>query len=322
MESIRIEIENLVDLETLSQEFDIPKKELIAFHNQHCSLHETLPDQLPKYIKYLYIPADKKSLWKNSSLLHSRVDLPNTPADLTYGILIRELSSGIQMHYLIDIQRGNGNMVSMKKRKMYVNDQELEKMIEKLVESASEALYPLDFSLRKDGSADKILNAKDIQKRWKEECLPKIKQYYVGTVADECIGKLDRFYETIGDDPAELYSNIFYPVFFLPLYTSYPDYQKTESLSFYFSSIDESVSYDAQFSLQDTFTEHDKILIRIKGEEKNVGEVGRKQGSLNLEYRLDRNTKYISSVEGELSTFYQNEEIRIYIEIYHQKSYI
>lgn len=322
MESIRIEIENLVDLETLSQEFDIPKKELIAFHNQHCSLHETLPDQLPKYIKYLYIPADKKRLWKDSRLLYSGIDLPDTPADLTYGILIRESSTEIQMHYLVDIQKGNGSRISITKRKMYVNDQELEKMMEKLAETASEALYPLDFSLRKDGSPNKILNTKDIQKRWRKEYLPKIKQYYVGAIADEFIGKLDRFYATIDDDPCQLYINIFYPVFFLPLYTSYSDYQKTESLSFYFSSIDEYVSYDAQFSLQDTFTEDDKILIRIKGEEKNEGSVGRKQGTLNLEYRLDRNTKYISSVEGELSTFYQNEEIRIYIEIYHQKSYI
>lgn len=322
MESIRIEIENLIDLETLSQEFDIPKKELIAFHNRHCALNETLPDQLPKYIRYLYIPADKKRVWKNSHLLHSRIDFPDAPADLTYGVLIRDSSSEIQMHYLIDIQKGNGNRVSITKRKMYVNDQELDQMMEKLAETASEALYPLDFSLKKNGSPDTILNAKDIQKRWKEECLPKIKQYYVGTVADEFIGKLDRFYEIIDDDPAELYANIFYPVFFLPLYTFYPDYQKREPLNFYFSSIDESVSYDAQFSLQDTFTEDGKIVICIQGEEKNEGEVGRKQGSLNLEYRLDKDTKYISSVEGALSTFYQNEEIRIYIEIYQQKSYI
>lgn len=322
MKSIRIEIGNLMDLETLSQEFDIPKQELIAFHNQHCALHETLPDQLPKYIKYLYIPADKKSLWKDSHLLHSRIDLPDTPADLTYGILIRESLSEIQMHYLIDIRKEIENRISITKRKMYVNDQELEKMMEKLAETASEALYPLDFSLKKNGSPDKILNGKDIQERWKNECLPRIKQYYVGTVADEFIGKINRFYETLDDDPAELYANIFYPVFFLSLYTFYPDYQKTEPLNFYFSSIDESVSYDAQFSLQDTFTEDDKIVIRIQGKEKNEGEVGRRQGSLNLEYRLDKDTKYISSVEGALSTFYQNEEIRIYIEIYQQKSYI
>lgn len=322
MESIRIKIENLDDLDILSQEFNIPKKELIDFHNQHCALHEILPDHLPKYLKYLYIPAGKQNLWKNKNLLHSRIDLPDTPADLTYGVLIKDLSSEIQMHYLVDIRRGNENRISITKRKMYVNDQELEQMMEKLAEMASEALYPLDFSLKKNGSPDKILNGKDIQKRWKKECLPRIKQYYVGAVAHEFIGKLDRFYETVGDDPAELYPNIFYPVFFLPLYTLYPDYQKTESLSFYFSSIDESVSYDVQFSLRKIFTAQDKILIHIKGEEKNDGEVGKKQGHLNLEYRLDRDTKYISSVEGELSTFYRNEEMKIYIEIYQQKSYI
>lgn len=322
MESIRIEIGDLTDLEILSREFSLPRKELIDFHNRHCLLHEILPDHLPKYIKYLYIPADKEIQWKDKILPHSRLDLPDIPADLTYGVLIKDSFSGIQMHYLVDIQRGYENKISFTKRKMYVNGQELELMIEKLTEAASEALYPLDFSLKKNGNIDKILNAKDIQKRWEEEYLPRIKQYYVGTVADEFIGSLARFYETIDTNPEDLYTNIFYPVFFLPLYTSYPDYQKQESLRFYFSGIDQPVSYAALFSLQKAFTEQNQILIDIKGEEEENGEVGGKKGHLNLTYRVDRNTKYISSIEGELSIFYRNEEMNIYIEIYQQKSYI
>ncbi|REC59310.1 hypothetical protein DRF65_26800 [Chryseobacterium pennae] len=321
MESIRIEVGNLADLEILSKEFNIPKKELIAFHNQHCSLHEILPDHLPKYIKYLYIPADIQ-IQRKDKIVNSRIDLPDTLADLTYGVLIKDALSGIQMHYLVDIQREYENKVSFTKRKMYVDDQELELMMEKLIESASEALYPLDFSLKKDGKIDKILNGKEIRKRWEKEYLPKIKQYYVGSVAEEFIDKLNGFYENIDEAPEDLYTNIFYPIFFLPLYTSYPNYEKEESLSFNFSGIDQFVSYAAHFSMQKTFTEQDQILIHVTGEEEDNGEVGGKRGSLNVMYRVDKNTKYITSVEAELSTFYRNEEIKIYIEIYQQKSYI
>ncbi|MDN3693005.1 hypothetical protein QWZ06_12290 [Chryseobacterium tructae] len=234
MENIRIEIKDITDLDSLSREYDISKEELIAFHNQHCALHEIIPGNLPKYLKYIYIPAEKKSKWKEKSLLISQITLPDTLEESTYGILITTLLPETKIQYLVDIQRKRELIVSVVRRKMYINDQEIELMVEKLMETASEALYPLQISLKKDGRTEEILNGNEIRKRWKEEYYPKIQEYYVGEAADEIIEKLNRFYEKMSGSTEALHYNLFYATYFIPLYTSYPDYQKEEILSFYF----------------------------------------------------------------------------------------
>lgn len=323
MENMRIEIKDITDLDFLSREYDISKEELIAFHNKHCALHEIIPGNLPKYLRYIYIPADKESKRKAKSLLISQIPLPDTPEELTYGVLITTASAEFKIQYLVDIHRKENAEVSVVRKKIYVNDQEIELMVEKLIETAGEALYPLHISLKKDGRTEAILNGSEIRNRWKEEYLPRIQQYYEGETAEETIEKLNRFYENINGSTEALHQNLFYTIYFMLLYTSYPDYQKEEILNFYFPSLDEIISYTAVFSLQKILTDHDKILIRVKGEQvNNPMATDLKKGSVYLLYQLDKQSKSIFSVVGELSAFHQNKEISIAIEIYQQKSYI
>lgn len=323
MENIRIEIKDITDLDSLSREYDISKEELIAFHNQHCALHEIIPGNLPKYLKYIYIPADKESKRKEKSLLISQITLPDTPEESTYGVLITTALPETKIHYLVDIQRKEKMAVSVVRKKIYVNDQEIELMVEKLIETAGEALYPLQISLKKDGRPEAVLNANEIKNRWKEEYYPRIRQYYEGEVADEAIRKLNRFYENMSGSTEVLHHNLYYAIYFMPLYTLYSNYQKEEILTFYFPSLEEVISYTAIFSLQKTLTDHDKILIHIKGEQINTPiATDLKKGTLDLIYQLDRETKSISSIVGKLSVFHQNNEIGIAIEIYQQKYYI
>ncbi|WP_068943465.1 hypothetical protein [Chryseobacterium timonianum] len=323
MESIRIEIKDITNLDSLSREYDLSKEELIAFHNQHCALHEIIPGNLPKYLKYIYIPADKESKRKEKSLLISQIALPDTPEESTYGILITTALQETRIHYLVDIQRKEKMAVSVVRKKIYINDQEIELMVEKLIETAGEALYPLQISLKKDGRPEAILNRNEIKNRWEREYYPKLHQYYEGEVADEMIEKLNRFYENMSGSTEVLHQNLFYAIYFMPLYMLYPDYQKEEILTFYFPSLDEIITYTTIFSLQKTLTDHDKILIHIKGEQINTPiATDLNKGTLDLLYQLDRETKSISSIVGKLSAFHQNKEIDIAIEIYEQKSYI
>lgn len=321
MESITLKIENIVDIDALSREYDMAKEDLISFHNQHCALHEILPEALPKYIQYLYLPADKYRNWEKKQVQISRIDMPATLDILTYGVLIRQYPSDVQINYLVDIQKKEENEVSVKRHKLYVDEIEVELMVEKMMETAGEALYPLKLSLGNEGKIENILNVKEIISRWNKKYLPALQAYYKGKTAEDIMEKQDRFYKNMGNGPEVLDHNIFYSIFFLPLYGSYPDYQKKEELSFYFSPIDEMVSFDASFSLQKTYTEQGKIVIQIRGEQNNA-EVGLEKGCLDLIYKLDKETNSIFSVEGNLSTFYNKEEFKVYIEIYHQKSYI
>ncbi|WBV61003.1 hypothetical protein PFY12_02510 [Chryseobacterium camelliae] len=323
MESVKIEIENLVDINLLSEEYDISKEELISFHNQNCTLHELLPEQLPKYIKHIYIPLDKYNQWKKKQILSAHIEIPEFSGEFTYGVSIRQEPSDLKMHYLTDIQRLPGNTVSVSRQKLYVNDEEVNLMVEKLIETAGEALYPIHLSLHQQGNLSEIKNGKDIQIRWKEVYLPKIRERYVGETTDEMIAKFNRFYEHIETGMVSLQHNIFYPVFFLPLYDRYPNYQKKEQVEFYFPNLGETVLYDAVFSLQKMYTDRGRILVHITGdqcyEEISLDE---KKGKIDLVYRLDKKTRNISSVTGTLSTFYDHQEIKIFIEIYQQESYL
>ncbi|MCE3074543.1 hypothetical protein [Chryseobacterium gwangjuense] len=323
MESVKIEIENLVDINFLSEEYDISKEELISFHNQNCTLHELLPEQLPKYIKYLYVPVDKYNQWKEKQLLSSHIEIPEFSGEFMYGVSIVQQPQDLRMHYLVDIQRLSENRVSVSRQKLYVNDEEVNLMVEKLIETAGEALYPLHFSLHQKGNLSEIKNGKDIQIRWKEIYLPTIRERYVGEITDEMIAKFNRFYEHIEKNIVSLQQNIFYPVFFLPLYDRYPGYQKREQIEFYFPDLGETVFYDAVFSLQKMYTDRGRILVHITGdqgyEEISLDE---KKGKIDLVYQLDKKTRNISSVTGTLSTFYDHQEIKIFIEIYRQESYL
>ncbi|MDR2237049.1 MAG: hypothetical protein LBE92_13085 [Chryseobacterium sp.] len=323
MESIKIEIRDLVDIDSIAEEYNISKKELISFHNRNCALHELLPESLPKYISSIYIPVEKYTQWKEKQLPASRIDRPGISEKLTYGVLINQKSSELQISYLIDIHRFAEHKASVYRQKLEVNNHDVEFMVEKLMETAGEALYPIHLSLDRKGKPDAIENGEDIQARWKETFRPKIKQYYEGEVTDGLISQIDHFYDTIKNGLGSLQRNIFYPVFFLPVYDSYPDHEKKERLDFYFPSFGETVSYDAVFSLQKTFTEKGRMLVRIKGEQyyEEIS-LDEDKGKIDLVYQLDKETRNIFSVTGSLSTFYDNQEVKIDIEIYRQEAYI
>ncbi len=323
MQSIKIEIDNLVDINFLSEEYGISKEELILFHNQNCKLHELLPEKLPKYISHIYLPVDKYSEWKGKQLLSTHIEIPEFSGDFVYGVSIVQQPSDLKMHYLVDVKRTSENRISISRQKLYVNDEEVNLMVEKLIEIAGEALYPIHFSLDSKGGLEKINNAEEIKARWKEIYLPKIRERYVGEISEEMVAKFNRFYENLENAISSLQRNIFYSIFFLPLYDRYPNYQKEEQVEFYFSNHGESVIYDAVFSLQKTYTHRDKILIHVMGdqyyEEISLDE---NKGKVDLAYELDKRTQNIFSITGKLSTFYDDQETKIFIEIYRQESYL
>lgn len=322
MESIKIEIKNLVDIDSISKEYNISKHELISFHNRNCALHELLPEKLPKYISSIYIPVEKYNAWKEKQLPASRITIPGASEKFTYGVLITQQPSELQMDYLIDIRKQAENKISISRQKLYVNNNEVEMMVEKMMETAGEALYPIEMSLNKKGKPERIDNAEDIRTRWTEEYRPKIKQYYVGEVTDGLVAKFDHFYENIENGVESLQRNIFYPLFFMPVYDSYPDYQKKERLDFYFPSFGETVSYDAVFFLQRIFTDRGRIVVQVKGEQcYDEISLDEDKGRIDLIYQLDKGGN-IFSITGSLSTFYDNQEIKITIEVYRQESYL
>lgn len=53
---IKVNVNGLLLLEMLSLEYQMPKNELIAFHNNYCDVSELMPLNLPKYVPFIYVP--------------------------------------------------------------------------------------------------------------------------------------------------------------------------------------------------------------------------------------------------------------------------
>lgn len=222
---IKLKINGLLDLEALSNEYQIPKEEIVKFHNQHCEIGEILPLHLPKYVPFLYLP---RKNFENRNLEFVKTNDLQYPIGVSqkkYGVVIKYLHSNTQIHFEVDVKR-DGHLVEINKRKNYINNAEVDNIIEKLFEKAEQAIYPLKVTVDEKGSFSKIENEKEIQERWEREYFPKLKEYYVGETAEGILKKMDLAFRNLKSKQVYFSKSVFYKVFFLPVYQTYFNYSK------------------------------------------------------------------------------------------------
>ncbi len=140
-------------------------------------------------------------------------------------MVIKFLPKDIEIHYKIRIKRTQ-NSVEITKEKTYVNNQEVDKIVEQIFEKAEQVLYPLHIITDSGGDIIKISNAAEIAKRWTSDQRPKMKEYYVSEVADALLKQLDHVFKDI-NAKMSCYPEIYFTnYFFLPVYKSYPHFSK------------------------------------------------------------------------------------------------
>ncbi|WP_333852029.1 hypothetical protein [Epilithonimonas sp.] len=313
---IKLKINGLLNLEALSKEYQIPKEEIIKFHNQHCKIGEILPLYLPKYVPFLYLPK-KNYENRNSEFVKSNaLQYPIVVSQKKYGVIIKYLHSNTQIHFEVDIKR-NGHLVEINKGKNYINNAEVENIIEKLFEKAEQAIYPLKISVDKKGSFSKIENEKEIKERWEEEYFPKLKEYYVGETAEEILKKMDLTFRNLKSKQIYFSQSVFYKVFFLPVYQSYSDYSKSGSVDFYFANIQSNKCFDLKYTLDKKYTRGNKIALRISGNEADDEWVKKaEKGNVNWLYKFQKDTHDLFSITGSVSTFDIGKELKIEVQIF------
>ncbi|PIF46538.1 hypothetical protein CLU96_3576 [Chryseobacterium sp. 52] len=319
-EYIQLKTEGLLNLEALSDEYGMTAEELVDFHNRHCSISQLLNISLPKYVEYIYIPSEKFKI-RDSRLLKSKaLEMPTKPSDKVYGVIIKFLPKNLQIHYKIKVKRTPA-YIELSKEKTYVNNQGIDKIIEQLFEKAEQVLYPLQIAPASNGSIQKILNKEDIAQRWKTECFPELKEYYQSETTDRILGQIDQAYADI-DLKKDLFSrNIFYKLFFLPVYKGYPNFFRKDFLQIYFSSLSRNAGYAIEYSLNKEYTRGNKIALKITGtEEEDVFNKNTSKGRINLLYKFERETRDLFSINGTLSTFEKGEEYIIEFQAYEQNN--
>lgn len=314
----KVKIEGILNLKEFSGEYEMTPGELIGFHNKHCNFQELLTLSLPKYVEYVYIPSDKFEIRDRKLLKSATLDLPTVSSEKIYGVIIKFLPKDIQIHYRIKIKRTPFNL-GLTKEKTYVNNQEIDQIIEQLFEKAEQVLYPLQVSVKKNGGLDNIINHEPIANRWETDCLPKLKDYYQSETTDQILTQMDKAYANLNLKKGMFERNIFYKLFFLPIYQGYPQFLRKSFLQVYFSGLAQEIGYETELVLNKEYTRENKIALKIIGtEEENLFNKNRAKGEANLLYKLNKETGEIFSITGYFSTFEKNTEYKIDFQLYEQ----
>lgn len=314
----KVKIEGILNLKEFSGEYEMTPGELIGFHNKHCNFQELLTLSLPKYVEYVYIPSDKFEIRDRKLLKSATLDLPAVSSEKIYGVIIKFLPKDLQIHYRIKIKRTPFHL-ELSKEKTYINNQEIDKIIEQLFEKAEQVLYPLKVSVKKNGRLDNIINYEQIANRWKTDCLPKLKDYYQSETTDQILTEMDLAYANLNLKKGMLERNVFYKLFFLPIYRSYPHFLEKDFLQVYFSGLSQEIGYETELVLNKEYTRGNKIALKITGtEEENLFNKNSTKGEANLLYKLNKETGEIFSITGYLSTFEKNTEYKIDFQLYEQ----
>lgn len=314
----KVKIKGILNLKEFSGEYEMTPGELIGFHNKHCNFQELLTLSLPKYVEYVYIPSDKFEIRDRKLLKSATLDLPAVPSEKIYGVVIKFLPKDLQIHYRIKIKRTPFHL-ELNKEKTYINNQEIDKIIEQLFEKAEQVLYPLKVSVKKNGRLDNIINHEQIANRWKTDCLPKLKDYYQSETTDQILTEMDLAYANLNLKKGMLERNIFYKLFFFPIYRSYPHFLEKDFLQVYFSGLSQEIGYETELVLNKEYTRGNKIALKITGtEEENLFNKNSTKGEANLLYKLNKETGEIFSITGYLSTFEKNTEYKIDFQLYEQ----
>ncbi|WP_426475896.1 hypothetical protein [Chryseobacterium balustinum] len=314
----RVKVEGILNLKEFSGEYEMTPEEFLNFHNKHCSFQELLTLSLPKYVEYVYVPSDKFETRERKSLKSATLNLPAVSSEKIYGVVIKFLPKDLQIHYRIKIERTPFHL-ELTKEKTFVNNQKIDKVIEQLFEKAEQVLYPLQISVNKNGGLENIINHEEIAKRWKADCLPKMKDYYQSETTDHILTQFVQAYANLNLKKEMFERNIFYKLFFLPVYGSYPQFSKKDFLQVYFSGLEQEIGYETELVLNKEYTRGNKIALKITGtEEENLFNKNRTKGEANLLYKLNKETGEIFSITGYLSTFEKNTEYKIDFQLYEQ----
>ena len=316
LEFVKLKIEGIFNLQEIAIEYKMTVLELVTFHNRFCTISELLPLSLPKHVDYIYLPPENFRARDVKILKTSKLNLPQNSSTKKYGVIIKYLPKELQIHFQINVIRTPG-LIEISKEKTYVNNQEIDQTVEQLFEKAEQVLYPMHLSTDDKGRLEQILHGETIAHRWKEDCEPKLREYYQSDTADKIFQKLDVAFSNLDTKLELLKRNIFFKLFFLPVYQNYGNVPKENFILIYLSSLKEEITFKTKYNLEKEYTTGDKIALNMTGyEEENIFNKDREKGKLDLFYKFHKETHEIFSIIGFISAFENNVEYKIDFQLY------
>jgi len=271
---------------------------------------------LSKYVQHVYLPFKNYEEEDIKILKNTTLELPIRNEEKEYGVIIKISPKDLQIHYKIKVKR-TMDLLTLTKDKTYVNNQKIEQTIEQLFEKANNTLYPLQILTERNGALSKIVNAEEVAERWKKETFPKLKDYYQSETTDKILQQFDDTFCNLNKKRQFLERNMFYKLFFLPIYQTYAGFKKESLLQIYHADIAKQINYKMHYTLQKKFTRGNKIALKITGvEDDNLFNENREKGKVELLYKLDKETKVVYSIAGFISYFENDKKHNVDFQLY------
>lgn len=164
---VKVKIQGLFELDKLANKYNLEREFLREFHNSHCNFHEIIPKSLVNYLEYIYIPKTAYNEWNSNQVKSTFIDYPLSKMKTHYGFISTYFPQKLVVQNKFQIERNNF-IVEISKEKTFVNNQELDLIIEQMLEKINETLYPLQLRVNKNGEFDEIINGVEVYDRWKK----------------------------------------------------------------------------------------------------------------------------------------------------------
>lgn len=244
--------------------------------------------------------------------------------DHTYGVLVRYPEKDIVMHYEIACQYkqqvGDGHfLMSMDRKQVFINREIPDLKLYQMADIMVKAFYPIELIVSKtDLQVKKINNHPEILTRG-QQAEQQLKLRYEGELADTFAQQFNRQYSNSNILMDRLQQELFYKLFFFPLYTRYDGESKAVSeFSFPLNTDQDDPLLQVTQTLSPAYTNDDMLELHVKGIPYKDAATPVNEAGFEACYHLYASDHTIRLLTG--TAFYKTKEGKkstIEFEIYH-----
>ncbi|WP_313377100.1 hypothetical protein [Chishuiella sp.] len=315
MSHYRYKVRHGENMTTVAEAYRIDREELRLFHNKHCDLGDDCLKIFESITPYICIPWEVRKRYSATTIRTFELVAPPKIEKINYGIIYRNNTKDKQLHYTLSLEKSVQNIVQITKDKLYLNNHNVDSVIEQLFEKIGNILYPLQLEVTQKQEINRIYNDSELKERWKT-LLPWLKLRYNSEIYDQIETKTTLFFKNPNDYISQIFNDIFYAFYFMPIYRKYKDGIFNTTSSILLSSINQKINFNLNFKLHKHYTKSGKILLEVNGEEIH-SILNDKKCKLDFSYKLHKETHKIFSVLGKITCYDDNlEEQELTFEIY------
>ncbi|WP_062062573.1 hypothetical protein [Aquimarina longa] len=152
------------------------------------------------------------------------------------------------------------------KKDLFFNKKKPSLIIEEITTAIAATMYPLEIAVDNSGSFIEVLNYTEIQKRWIINKKNIIKEYK-GDLVFKMVKKFENIIKTPSKLEASLSNEIFWSIFYNPIYTSYQkDYKKESTVVFPLEPYKPLAVYKGISTITPFITEYNTIELKYSGQ--------------------------------------------------------